>query len=302
MATPNTRMTTPTSGRLSSLPIFNRPAKTPEMPIGTIMLITGTPGSGKSTMAATARNPLALDFEKRLDYIDVNRLSPLYFPKVLNETTGLLEEMDMSSQTYPFNKKMWDDDLKGKRFAFLQDWMRQVWATLNSSAEELGIETLIFDTLDTLTDLALSAWIDDFGLDSDIRRTYKAMYGRLLPILQGFTDRLKLDQIYVVHVNEFQDPKGATKYVLSIPEKINEWFASHAQIIGMISDAEDVKTAGGEKRFYVNLSNSPVKDGTNMLNASMPTTMQAVYAHWTGANPETFRPEFRRVKTAPKSR
>lgn len=271
---------------LISLPIAGKPKTAANsLPDNLRMIICGLPKGGKSTMAATANKPLALDFEKgRLDNIDVPRISPIY----------LTEGVDVEKTPYPFNVSVGNNKLKGQRFKFLIDWLNGVYSYLKMDGGE-NVKTVLTDTTDSMMNLMLEMHVADFGKKPDQRQTYKAIYNELLPILRKFTTTLPQHQIYISHVSEFMED-GATKYVLSMPPELREFLASHVEIIGMITLPS---APGAASRFVVKSRKGyPTGDGTGKLNEDMPSTMQAVYAHWTGEDPEDFPPKYTRYQPA----
>lgn len=268
----------PKNSRLSMIPISNRPPMTAEMPLGTRVLICGDPKTGKSTMAATARKPIILDFENRLRYVEGNRVSPLFLP----------EDVDRALLKYPFNVTL-GEVKKGERFDFLLDWFREMAIALREDAGQT-YETVVVDTLDSFLDLLVQQWTYDNGPSKDLRQDYKFVYDRLMPALEAFTDRLPIDRIFVCHTEGTE----AVRW-LALPKYVKQWITSHVEIIGMVYTPR----AGEANRFYMaNKPGWPTAKTLTLLPEECPTTMDAIYAVWRKENPEKFQPEFERFALA----
>lgn len=266
----------PVTEKRRTLPVVGMRAKPNEMPLGTRIAILGDAKTGKSTLAATARNPITLDFEKgRLQAVDVMRMSPLYRDPGINPE-------DYPS---PFNRIL-DEIAKPRKFEFIIAWLEAAFKELVMSGE---FQTVIIDTVDSLLDVCLQAYWDDHGVSKDQRLDYKAVYSKLLPILRKFIGKLPADTIWVCHVQSFLDG-GERVVVPAIPDKIREEIIYHSDIVGMIYTPDK---KGSENRFYVrNRSNWPTGCGFSFVPEDLPTTMEALYACWRdGDDPESYQPD-----------
>jgi hypothetical protein len=276
----------PAGSRLSFLPIAGKPKEKPEMPMGRQIVIAGHPKTGKSTACEDARKPLFFDFENRLRHISGNRVSPIYVPEDENGNP-----VDISKNPYPFNKVLSQIE-RGKRVQFLMDWLKEMGTIIREDAAT-NIQTIIFDTVDTLLSHACQSFAYDNRRVTLHQRDYAEVYAMLLPLLEGF-GRLPVDIIYTCHVDEF-GVGTEQKVVLSLTPKIREWITSHADMILYVYQPGD----GALNRFMChNKPGLPSGDGTGKLPEDLPARMQAVYECWRGGDPEQFQPEVARWKTA----
>lgn len=262
------------------LPIGGKPKETKEMPLGRNIVISGPPKSGKSSSTMDARDQLALDFENRLGYLDVARLSPIAKP----------QGVDLSQFEYPFNILL-DQVKRGERLTFLCDWLTEVGKTLKADAGQ-SIRTTNFDTVDTLLHHSIYAHAYDLKHTTPYQKDYQEVYSKLLPILESFM-RLNCDVIFQCHTEEMG--MGADHKVwLSLTPKVREVITARADMILYLYQPDP----NGLNRFYCHSKEGlPSGDGTGKLPVDLPATMNAIYACWTGEDPEKYQPQVSRWKT-----
>lgn len=260
----------------AGLPIMSKPETGDEFPMGTSLLICGSPKMGKSTAAMTARRPIAIDFENRMRDIEGDRISPLYLPHP--------SVRDNPKVKYPFNRTMYDAP-KGKRFKFLLDWLSAVH-TMFVAAGGTTYETLVFDSIDTMVDLLRQAFIFDFGVSKDARQDYKAVYSDLMPVLTKFTDRMPSDVIFVCHTDG-ANVDGVPTQWLTLPPYVKEWITYHVQAIGVMYTPA---TSRVNRIYWGTRPNWPSGKGLTRIPDETPANMEALYAAWRGEDPELFQP------------
>lgn len=259
------------------LPVAGQPSSgvATQMPIGQITVITGDQKTGKSQSAADARRPIYWSFEaERLTHLTVPRMSPIYTP----------EGLDASDFPYPYNTVL-SEVAVGKKFDFMIAWLNDTWdAMVADNGQTYG--TVVFDTFDTLVDqVALSYAQDQRGVQSGIPGDYGPIYSKMLPFLDRiFATPRVFDVIIICHLK--QDDKSGDM-VLALPQKIRGRILDHSSMILHVD-----KAVTGLNRFQChNIPGLPCGDGTGKLPKTLPTTMSAVRACWTGEDPEQYQPQ-----------
>ncbi len=264
----------PIGGAFAGLPITMAPRKNaPDMPLGTHIIVAGKPKTGKSTSTQDARKVLYLDFERRLEYIDVPRISPIYYPNGVKPVGA----------EYPFDTIL-SEVKKGKKLEFLRDWLIKIGSLVKADGGT-NIQTINFDTMDTLASLAAQAHQDDRALTFMPIQEYKTVYSAILPIVERYR-RLPVDVIFQCHVEEM-NVNNKQQVWLSLYPFLREWITSHVDMILYLYQPQQ----GQLNRFYChNKDGWPSGDGTGKLPETLPATMSAVYECFRGGDPEQWQP------------
>ena len=248
-----------------------------------VTVISGPPGSGKTTAAATWPRPLAFDFERGMKYIMVQdengERTPI--PRI---------QLPLEIMTAPRN-----------RMESILNWLVDCLKEL-ADQQTSQFSTLIFDTLDELWRQISEAFMFDKGLKAlEPRDHYIPIYNQLLPFMQTVfqMEAWGYHVVLVCHTAD-KEPESGTLPVhrLTIPGKVSEmvqnlpdemfWLAPDFPSKEAMKEAEDkgFEIEQQPNRFLCQFSHRhPSKDRSGLLPRFTPATFQAVDAAFRGEDP-----------------